>query len=96
MAQPRLRARFFVDPTGTVIPKAPRLKRSEWWKFYDSCTEKLCRWCGRQVQALAKFSYNGPLAAHVDHVLPRARGGQNNRENLVLSCVSCNESKGAK
>lgn len=96
MAQPRLRARFFVDPAGIVIVKAQPLKRSEWWKFYESCTEKLCRWCGRQVKALVKFTFTGPLPAHIDHVFPRSRGGQNNPENLVLACVHCNESKGAR
>jgi 5-methylcytosine-specific restriction endonuclease McrA len=33
---------------------------------------------------------------HVDHVLPLALGGSNDRSNLQLLCESCNCSKGAK
>jgi 5-methylcytosine-specific restriction endonuclease McrA len=32
---------------------------------------------------------------HFDHVVPVARGGNSSYANLVLSCVRCNESKGA-
>lgn len=28
-----------------------------------------------------------------DHIVPRARGGPDTRENLVPSCVSCNQAK---
>jgi len=31
---------------------------------------------------------------HVDHIIPLSRGGTDNLENLVWSCVSCNTSKG--
>lgn len=30
----------------------------------------------------------------LDHVIPRARGGSNATENLVLACVKCNREKG--
>lgn len=33
---------------------------------------------------------------HVDHVVPLSRGGRNAPDNLVITCVFCNESKGAK
>lgn len=33
---------------------------------------------------------------HVDHVTPLALGGSNGPENLVISCPTCNTSKGAK
>jgi 5-methylcytosine-specific restriction endonuclease McrA len=46
---------------------------------------RICRYCDG---ALTKF--------HVDHFIPLARGGSNGPENLVLSCPSCNCSKGAK
>jgi 5-methylcytosine-specific restriction endonuclease McrA len=45
-----------------------------------------CWWCGCNV----KDDF------HVDHVIPLARGGSNNPENLVISCAPCNLSKGAK
>ena len=33
---------------------------------------------------------------HVDHLIPLSRGGSNSPENIVISCPSCNLSKGAK
>jgi 5-methylcytosine-specific restriction endonuclease McrA len=33
---------------------------------------------------------------HVDHVIPLSRGGSNDPSNLVISCPTCNTSKGAK
>ena len=43
----------------------------------------LCFWCGEKVSR----------RYHVDHVIPLARGGSNNPENLVISCASCNSRK---
>lgn len=33
---------------------------------------------------------------HADHLIPLARGGSNAPENIVISCPTCNLSKGAK
>lgn len=33
---------------------------------------------------------------HIDHIMPIARGGSNDRRNLQLLCPSCNCKKGAK
>lgn len=46
---------------------------------------RFCRYC---QSPLKKF--------HVDHFIPLARGGSNWPSNLVLSCPSCNYSKGGK
>ena len=35
-----------------------------------------------------------PLAASLDHILPKSRGGSNELENLHLVCFSCNLMKG--
>lgn len=43
-----------------------------------------CRYCGSQ----------GPF--HIDHVIPWASGGPTEIDNLVLACVPCNLSKGAR
>jgi hypothetical protein len=32
----------------------------------------------------------------VDHVIPRSRGGSNNRQNLVCACPECNGLKGRR
>lgn len=45
----------------------------------------LCWWCEK---SLSRY--------HVDHVIPLSRGGSNDPQNLVISCPSCNDSKGAK
>jgi 5-methylcytosine-specific restriction endonuclease McrA len=45
-----------------------------------------CYWCGEKVEN--KY--------HVDHVIPLSRGGANTPDNIVIACVHCNESKGAK
>ena len=46
---------------------------------------KKCRYCG---------TTKGPF--HIDHVLPRSRGGSDSHENLVVACAACNMSKGAR
>lgn len=33
---------------------------------------------------------------HIDHIYPRALGGDNKPDNLVLSCATCNLQKGTK
>jgi 5-methylcytosine-specific restriction endonuclease McrA len=43
-------------------------------------------WCGESIEK----------HRHVDHVLPLAIGGTNDRRNLQLLCPTCNRSKGAK
>ncbi len=44
-----------------------------------------CAYCG---------STDGPF--HLDHVVPVSRGGHSRPDNLVVACVPCNLSKGAK
>lgn len=45
-----------------------------------------CYWCGKKV-------HKGKNGYHRDHIVPLARGGSNNPDNLVIACHSCNESK---
>jgi HNH endonuclease len=48
-----------------------------------------CEYCGlSQLGQEATF--------HIDHVTPRAAGGQTVLDNLALACVSCSLRKGAK
>lgn len=42
-----------------------------------------CAYCGRS-----------DLQLTIDHIVPRARGGNDSWENLVCACTSCNNRKG--
>lgn len=42
-----------------------------------------CVYCGRS-----------DLPLTIDHIIPKARGGEDNWENLVTACVVCNNRKG--
>jgi 5-methylcytosine-specific restriction endonuclease McrA len=45
--------------------------------------EPLCRWCRTAA------------SVHVDHIVPRDRGGDDRRENLAGSCRPCNLARGS-
>jgi len=47
-------------------------------------TGQICNYCGSQEK----------LA--LDHIFPQKRGGQDDAENLIFSCRTCNSSKGKK
>lgn len=40
-------------------------------------------------------AYCGDRSAHLDHVVPRAKGGTNDWTNLAPACASCNQLKGS-
>ena len=40
--------------------------------------------------------YCGQPASTVDHIIPKAHGGTDDRSNLVACCRSCNSVKGAR
>ena len=42
-----------------------------------------CQYCGARG------------AGHADHIIPKARGGLDTLDNLILACASCNLRKGA-
>lgn len=46
---------------------------------------RICQYCGTS---------DGPF--HIDHVIPRIKGGPDSIENLVVACASCNTKKGSK
>lgn len=45
---------------------------------------RICQWCGVEE------------ATHVDHIVPRSKGGNDMDDNLVASCKRCNLSRGSK
>ena len=46
-----------------------------------------CQYCSNKIPR-AEATY--------DHVTPRAKGGQTRGENIVISCVPCNQKKGGR
>lgn len=98
MAQPRLKAQWFVGLDGIAIPKAPQLKRSIAWNLFHE-SDKTCALCNTPVQffrPLSLYASDYVYQCHIDHILPRSRGGQNSKDNLRITCSRCNLSKGAK
>jgi 5-methylcytosine-specific restriction endonuclease McrA len=97
MAQPQLQAQFFVRPNGVVIRKAPDLTYRE-RKAIKARDKDTCQICGVSIGRLGRDTcpFDELKQGQIDHIFPRARGGQNDQTNLRLLCVLCNASKGAK
>lgn len=74
----------------TLYPQYPRHNRvsfsrdlrSRVWEF----TRGQCWYCGVHCNPFIDFC--------IDHVVPLARGGTNDIENLVPACSYCNQAKG--
>ncbi len=64
------------------IPRQPRSLSRKNILLRDRFT---CQYCGLRAPA-------GELT--MDHVIPRSRGGASTWENLVASCICCNNKKG--
>lgn len=96
MARAQLQARFFVAPSGVVLEKARPLTTTQRRAIHER-DRGICQECGAPVSWLRVPFYDrsGVQTGAVDHVLPRARGGQNDPANLRLTCEYCNASKGA-
>ena len=50
-------------------------------------SDNICFWCNEEIP-------QGHL--HIDHIYPVSKGGKNDTFNLVVSCRTCNLSKGSK
>jgi 5-methylcytosine-specific restriction endonuclease McrA len=58
------------------------------------------RWKDQRKRVLQRDQYicvycNGE-ATQVDHVIPRAKGGSHDLDNLVACCATCNSRKGSR
>jgi len=51
-----------------------------------------CQYCGLDGRA----SFENALVMRVDFIVPRARKGKKNPQNLVACCMACNSIKGTK
>ena len=70
---------WFDDPRRPVKKKNPVSKEA---RAYVQERGKNCVYCGCE---------EGPY--HIDHIIPRSRGGDNDISNLALACATCNVSK---
>jgi len=58
-------------------------------EFYIRLVEqygKICWYCGLDLT-------NGETATHLDHIVPKSKGGTDSIENLALACEFCNRAK---
>jgi hypothetical protein len=77
--QPAVRAaRQSIAPGLKTQLEAAALRMTPW-----------CYLCGTDLD----FKLDGPTAFSLDHVWPRAYGGNSDPENLLAACKSCNEKK---
>lgn len=49
-----------------------------------------CQYCGLSPRDSAY------IVLHIDHIMPRSRGGDDSEKNLITSCNICNAGKGDK
>jgi len=56
--------------------------------------EYTCCYCGKKLNS--KKSGNLDSKPTIDHLVPRAKGGETSWENCVTSCRGCNSKKGSR
>ena len=87
------------------------LETKDKWKIANVLAQRsgwICGYCGCNLVPFGeddKYCYltngkwvlvDGFFWSYLDHKIPVARGGNNDIENMVLSCRSCNRRKGKK
>ncbi len=64
-------------------------------RIYDK-TDGRCHICHKKL-AFTNYGIHGARASwHVEHSVPKAKGGTNHLNNLFPGCISCNMEKGTK
>lgn len=89
---------FFASSNGIVYKKDngkinSNMKSIIFDKFNSKCN--ICNHHVKKYRNDVKF-LRGDRMGNIDHILPIARGGLTNIDNLQLLCESCNQKKGAK
>lgn len=94
----QIRAQFFVTREGVAIVKAKALTPAQRRAIFERDKYR-CVLCSKGVTWTrweSRSVLSDTSVGHVDHIIPRARGGQNVPDNLRLTCEYCNESRGAR
>lgn len=97
----RLTTQTYCDPCRQIRGSDRRARQSKVYgqrgrliDFYQSRLWKSLRDQVRREEPLCRLCHR--LAMHVDHIVPRERGGPDIRENLQGLCHSCHSEKTAK
>jgi len=62
-------------------------------KIYDK-TDGYCHLCHKKL-AFTNYGINGAKGSwHIEHSIPKAKGGTDHLNNLFPACISCNLEKG--
>ena len=79
----------------TKNKEAKENKGKNWWRNWSEDrvdivkfkkeSDKVCNYCGKQITKKEELT--------VDHVVPISKGGENVKENFVISCKTCNLEK---
>ena len=87
-----------IDQAIAMTKSAPPLEqanrqRKSWHKaakrqMFDK--NHRCHWCGVE-KSLHPLDKN---FATIEHILPLSRGGLDNRNNMTLACITCNQERG--
>lgn len=74
----------FTDPKHTKKEreKARALKKTPWWR--QKLQKGVCHYCESKFEA---------SELTMDHIVPVARGGKSEKNNIVPSCRKCNQEK---
>ena len=83
-------------PTSHMRPERDPARRA----LFDNnkkiilATQNICGICGQPVDKSLKYPH--PMSATVDHIIPCAKGGSDDLENLQLAHRKCNRDKSDK
>lgn len=80
-------------PTSLARPESDPARRAVFDKNKKIilATQSVCRICGMPVDKSLKYPH--PMSASVDHIIPCARGGSDDLDNLQLAHRKCNRDK---
>jgi hypothetical protein len=72
------------DLLANLIVLTPKLARRKFREHIFESWGWKCAYCDKELN---------PNTATIDHVLPKHKGGQNVKSNMICCCGSCNRSK---
>ncbi len=84
LADGRLNAAEYEMHPAVHFPSRPSLSRTARLEIIGR-DGPFCRYCGKHADPI-----------HIDHVIPRVRGGSDDASNLAVACRPCNLSKATK